>query len=258
MSETEAGFSLSPGASAAGYRLAGLETVASTNSLAMQRARDGAPGKLWVVAREQSEGRGRRGRNWQSAKGNIAASLLLRLTAGAEDAALIGFVAGVALVRTISELQPNGDEPVKLKWPNDLLHKGAKLAGILLEAQTLPEKRLVLVVGIGMNVVHSPDGLPYATTSLHDMGLNVSPETVFSVLSTHWAECLDIYSGKTGQADILLEWRNCAAGIGEPVRVAAPQGEITGIFETIDDDGRLIVRTASGSRVPVTAGDVLF
>jgi len=256
--DPQAGFSLSPDATAAGYRLAGLETVASTNSLAMQHARDGAPDRLWVVAREQTKGRGRRGRLWQCAKGNLAASVLMHMEAGTREAALTGFVAGVAVARTIWEFQSTGDERVKLKWPNDLLYKGAKLGGILLEAQTLSSKQMALVVGFGINVAHSPEGLPYATTSLHDMGLSVSPEIVFSVLSTHWAECLNIYSGKTGQADILCEWRSCATGIGEPVRVAAPQGEITGIFETIDDEGRLIVHTMSGNRIPVTAGDVSF
>ena len=250
--------SLSSGAIAAGYTLLAFESAGSTNSVAMERARDGAPDRLWVVAREQTRGRGRRGRPWQSARGNLAASLLLHLAPGNQDAGLMGFVAGVAVARTISKLQSDGDEPVKLKWPNDLLCQGAKLAGILLEAETLPSRQLALVVGIGINVAEAPDGMPYATTSLHDMGLTVTPETVFAALSAHWAACLELYLGKNGRNSILGEWRARAAGIGEPVRVAAAGGEIEGIFETIDDDGRLVVKAASGQRVPVTAGDILI
>src|SRR5262245_23805408 len=131
-------FALGPKALAAGYRLAAYESVGSTSNEAFAWARLGDPGRLWLVARTQTQGKGRRGRSWQTPEGNLAASLLLHEADVGSSSAALGFVAGLALESAIRSLavttRERQVEGIGLKWPNDLLCDGAKVAGILLEA----------------------------------------------------------------------------------------------------------------------------
>jgi BirA family transcriptional regulator, biotin operon repressor / biotin---[acetyl-CoA-carboxylase] ligase len=251
-----AGFALSSASLQAGYRLAGFDSVSSTNSLALEKARRGEPGGLWVVARAQTQGRGRRGRIWQSQPGNIAASLFVALPAGRQDAALLGFVAGVALMRTLKQLAPKYADAFALKWPNDLLMDGAKLAGILLEAEKLSSGDLAVVVGMGVNLQSAPADLPYPATSLGEAGAPNLPEVFFQYLSGHWVQCFEIW--KSNSTLLLDEWRQSAAGIGCPIRIERAGDTVTGIFKTIDDDGRLRLQTREGRELLITAGDVYF
>ena len=150
------------------------------------------------------------------------------------------------------------DSRVALKWPNDVLADGAKLAGILLEAQKLPSGKMAIVVGFGVNVVSAPTGLPYPATSIADLGADVSAETVFAALSDCWVDCFETWDNGRGVAAILQRWRESAAGIGAEVAVRREGDIVRGIFETIDDTGRLIVRANDNQRIAITAGDVHF
>ena len=141
-------FRLGTKAKSAGYRLTGFDAIGSTNSEALAAAAAGDPGGIWFAALQQTEGRGRRGRQWMSPSGNLAASLLIVPDASPDIVATLGFVAGVALNRALSTILPDGmvrigidgadgadgRSRIALKWPNDVLADGAKLAGILLEA----------------------------------------------------------------------------------------------------------------------------
>lgn len=248
------------GAVQAGFRVEGHERVGSTNSEAIQSARQGAPDRLWVTALEQTNGRGRRGRNWSSQYGNLAASLYVSLPAHVTEPGLLGFVAGVALARTIETLcaeMGNGAE-VYLKWPNDVLVNGAKLVGILLEAERQPNGNLAVIVGMGVNVVAVPEGMPYAAASLTGLGLELTAQQVFSALSDRFAETFDTWDYGAGSADIMARWRLYAAGTGGRIGVQMDGREIEGRFETVDEHGRLIVRTDENRLERITAGDVYF
>lgn len=140
----------------------------------------GDPGRLWVVAREQTQGRGRRGRVWKSPPGNLYASALLIDPAPVAIAAQIGFVAGVALRRAVDDFGGRGD--VELKWPNDLVWRGAKLAGLLAEASAVGDGRSACIVGIGVNCVSAPSELNAASLS-NALGQPVSPERLFERLA---------------------------------------------------------------------------
>src|SRR5687768_16609961 len=143
-------FVLGPAATAGSYRLVSYDTIGSTSTEAMARARAGDPGRLWVASKAQTAGHGRRGRPWQTSTGNLAASLLLALPVGQARSATLGFAAGLALDQAIRAAAPGVavrlaldglDGPqtrLRLKWPNDVLVDGAKVAGILLEAVSLP------------------------------------------------------------------------------------------------------------------------
>ncbi len=266
------GFELGARARAAGYRLQAHDSIGSTNADALAAGFAGDPGGLWIVARQQTAGRGRRGRPWSSPHGNLAASLLLLPEADAAVSATLGFVAGVALSRALAEVLPrglvrigidgadaaDGSGRVALKWPNDMLADGAKLAGILLESGKTGDGRQAIVVGIGINVVAAPDGLPYPATSIAGLGISRSAEQVFESLSDAWVDAFSLWNEGRGVPAVLEQWRGAAAGIGAPVAVTQDGETIRGVFETIDELGRLIVRANDNRRIAITAGDVHF
>ena len=140
---------LAPGAAAAGVGLISRDTVGSTNAEALALARAGERGPLWITARAQSAGRGRRGRTWVSEPGNLYASLLLTDPAPPERAAQLAFVAALAVHDAIAATAPALASELAFKWPNDVLLGGAKLAGILIEAEGAP---LVVAIGIGVKI----------------------------------------------------------------------------------------------------------
>lgn len=267
-----ANFALGAKAKAAGYRLVGFDEIGSTNSEALAAAAAGDPGGIWFAARHQTSGRGRRGRQWHSVPGNLAASLLIVPDTTPELIATLGFVAGVALNRGLSAVLPrgvfrvgidgadgaDGRSRIALKWPNDVLADGAKLSGILLEAGRTPDGRSAIVIGCGVNVVAAPEGTPYPATSLATLGVERSAEQVFEALSDAWVEVFGLWDDGRGVPAVLELWRGSAAGIGAPVAVQQDGVVRRGIFETIDSAGRLIIRDDDGSRYPITAGDVHF
>ncbi len=253
-------FRLGEAAARAGHRVLGHERVGSTNSEAMDAARAGEPDRLWVAALEQTAGRGRRGRQWSSQYGNLAASLYLQLPPEVTEPGLLGFVAGVSLAGSIEALLGNvgSAAEINLKWPNDVLANGDKLVGILLEAERLKNGNLAVVVGMGVNVVAAPEGLPYPATSLRALGVHSTAFDVFEKLSGRFAENLNLWDMGRGSAEIMARWRLYAAGLGGRIGVLLDGREIEGRFETVDAQGRLILRTADGTLERVTAGDVYF
>lgn len=264
------GFWLGPKSSTRGYRLIGFDTVGSTSNEASRAAQAGDVGDVWFAALKQTEGRGRRGRAWETPHGNLAASLLILPSCDPAVAATLGFVAGVALNRALNDVFPNAEVKIgidgadgtnariALKWPNDVLADGAKLAGILLEAQKLPDGRLAVVIGFGVNVVAAPQGLPYPAVSVAELGRELSAETILAALTDAWVDAYELWDSGNGIADVLGLWREAAAGIGAEVAVSRDGEIVRGTFETIDDAGRLIVRANDNSRVAITAGDVHF
>ena len=267
-------FGLGPLARQAGYRIEGHDSIGSTNTEALARASAGDPGRLWVAALEQTAGRGRRGRAWASPGGNLAASLLVTSAVAPPLAATLGFVAGVALGEALRCVLPEarvrvgldgaegpGPAPAPrftLKWPNDVLADGAKLAGILLEAEPLPLGRTAVAVGIGVNVVAAPDGLAYPATCLHALGVDVGAEALAEALAERWVPLYDEWDEGRGLARTRARWLEQAAGLGGEVAVRQGERVVRGVFETIDADGRLVVRARDGSAIAIAAGDVHF
>jgi BirA family transcriptional regulator, biotin operon repressor / biotin---[acetyl-CoA-carboxylase] ligase len=259
-------FTLGPRATSAGYRLAAFDSIGSTNAEAMSRAREGERGPLWFVTSEQTAGRGRRHRPWIAPRGNLASSILEVLDVSPAIAATLGFAAGLALVTALRRLSVEAslrsaapdDLNFSLKWPNDVLAGRQKLAGILLEAEAIPGDRLAVVVGIGTNVVAAPTGTPTPATSLAALGIDVGAEELFVALSDGWAEFRGIWDGGRGFGEIRKLWLARAAGLGQAVSIRSGGGTIEGTFDTLDEQGCMIVRTTAGARVPVTAGDVYF
>jgi BirA family transcriptional regulator, biotin operon repressor / biotin---[acetyl-CoA-carboxylase] ligase len=256
---------LGPRATSAGYKLAAFDQVGSTNAEAMAQAREGERGPKWFVTTEQTAGRGRRQRAWIAPRGNLASSILEVMEVAPGVAATLGFAAGLALESALQKvslearLRSAGSDQLKfgLKWPNDVLAGRQKLSGILLEAEALPTG-LAVVVGIGTNVVAAPEGTPTPATSLNALGIQIGAEELFAALSDAWVEFRGIWDNGRGFAEIRSLWLERAAGLGERVAIQSGNATLEGTFDTIDETGCLIVRTADGRRMPVAAGEVYF
>ena len=258
------GFALGPRALSAGYKLAAFERTGSTNTDAIEHARAGERGPMWFVTSDQTAGRGRRQRAWIAPKGNLAASVLEVLDIAPAVAATIGFAAGLAEEAALEKvsleaaLRLGPDRPrYALKWPNDVLAGGKKLVGIGLEAEAIGD-RLAVVVGIGTNVVAAPEGTPTPAVSLAALGVQISAEELFSALSDAWVEFLGIWDNGRGFGEIRRQWLERAFGLGERIAIQTGTATVEGTFDTIDESGCLIVRTADGKRAAVTAGEVYF
>jgi len=257
-------FTLGPRAASAGYRLEAYDRIGSTNVEAMERAREGDRGSIWFVTSEQTAGRGRRQRAWIAPRGNLASSVLEVLRITPATAATLGFAAGLATEAALRKVSVEaalraGPQSLKydLKWPNDVLTGGKKLVGISLDAETVGD-RLAVVAGIGINIVAAPEGTPTPAISLAALGVQVGAEELFSVLSDAWVEFRGIWDNGRGFGDIRKAWLDRAAGLGQAVAIKSAGSTIEGTFDTIDEQGCMIVRTQGGKLVPITAGDVYF
>jgi BirA family biotin operon repressor/biotin-[acetyl-CoA-carboxylase] ligase len=234
-------------------RIAHLDVVDSTNAQALRLARAGERGPLWIVAKEQSMGRGRRGSAWVSPAGNLHTTLMLTDPAPAAAAPQLGFVAGLALhdaaVAAVPALAPR----LALKWPNDLLCAGRKIAGILIEGEGDP---VTVAVGIGVNCRRHPDATEFPATDLAAEGADVGAAALFDHLAVAMQARLTQWSRGAGFAGVRAAWLARALGLGQPIRVRLSGRETTGCFETIDDSGRLMLRAGSGGLEAIAAGEV--
>lgn len=261
-------FSLSPQALAQFYRLEVFDIVESTNDLAAEFAKSGDSGRLWIVAAEQTGGRGRRGRVWHSPKGNLYASLLLTEDFAPEQAAQLGFVAGVALREALAELLPEKlqkESGIFLKWPNDVLIGKAKLAGILPEFITrgskAKQRKNAIIIGMGVNVKAAPaveNTSLYPIANLAAWDKTCSPPAVFAALSRFWAENYALWNNGQGMAALRDKWLCHAAFRGEIIHLNHKGAMLSGVFAGIDDFGRLILVQENGEKQLISAGDVYF
>ncbi len=237
----------------AGVRHISYETLGSTNAEALARARAGERGPLWISAKRQTAGRGRRGSAWVSAPGNVAATLLLTDPSPPASASQLAFVAALALHDAVAESAPQLGPLLKVKWPNDLLLGGAKIAGILIEGEGTPA--FAVCIGIGVNCASHPGDTPYQATDLATAGALVSPAQLLAALSAAMQRRLSQWQRGDGFAGIRADWLKRAAGLGEDIRVRLPDHELSGRFRGLDDDGRLLLQQANGVTA-VTAGEI--
>ncbi|WP_236024878.1 biotin--[acetyl-CoA-carboxylase] ligase [Arenibaculum pallidiluteum] len=234
-----------------------FDTVGSTNDEAKSLARAGAPHGTLVTARIQESGRGRRGRSWSSPEGNLFLSAVLRPEAPAARAAQLSFAAAVALAECLGAFLPVGIT-IAAKWPNDVLLEGAKVAGILLEAESGDGQGGWVVLGVGVNCRHHPEDAPYPATSLAAHGA-VSPVPglvlrAFVDRLDHWI----VRWTREGFEPVRRAWLGWAVGIGGPVTVRLDRETLEGRFADLDTDGALLLELPGGVRRRIHAGDVHF
>jgi BirA family transcriptional regulator, biotin operon repressor / biotin---[acetyl-CoA-carboxylase] ligase len=239
-----------------GTALAAYDEIDSTNEEAKRRADAGESGPLWIVARRQSAGRGRRGRSWASLDGNLLATLLIAPGRSAAECARLSFAAALSVHDLCAHVCPGAE--VSVKWPNDVLISGAKCAGILLESGGERDGVLPwLAVGIGVNLAHAPEGTPYPATALNNHGPGVSPDEALTHLARAWDHWFTAWRVH-GFAPLRTAWLERAHGLGQPVIARLAGAEHTGLFDGLDADGSLQLRRADGTLVAVSSGEVFF
>ncbi|HEY7246613.1 MAG TPA: biotin--[acetyl-CoA-carboxylase] ligase [Xanthobacteraceae bacterium] len=248
-----------PIATAAGIRLVAHEALGSTNAEALSLARRGECGPLWVVAARQTEGRGRRGRRWASPPGNLYASLLL--TAPALPGACVAWpqlslVAALAVHDAIAACARPVEPALFIKWPNDILLRGAKLAGILVEAEVADAP--AVAIGVGVNCVSHPPDTDYPATDLAAAGAPVTPAALLADLSVRMMQRLAQWAAGAGFSIVRDDWIARAARLGEDIRVRVGDRDLSGRFDTLDAAGNMILRLPDGRAATVTAGDTLY
>lgn len=241
---------------AGGIPVVAFDTIGSTNAEALARASAGEQGPLWIAAMTQTGGRGRRGRAWISEPGNLYASLLLDDPAPPAVLPGICFVAALALHDAVLDVT-SGLAPasLKLKWPNDLLLGGAKIAGILVEGVSQGVAHAA-VIGFGVNCKHHPEGTEFPAANLSGAGFPVEPASLLSLLAEAMNVRLKEWNRGVNFSATRAAWTLRAAGMGEAIEVRLPERTIGGTFESLDPDGGLILRRADGNRETIHAGDV--
>ena len=247
-----------------------VKQTESTNSLAKQLACDGVDHLTVVWAHQQFSGRGRYGRQWISPVGNVFWSMILRPSADWPSLSGLSHVAALAVHATITSLVSQRAQ-VQIKWPNDVLVNGKKIAGILLEAKLpaenmsslTPESSLSgwVVVGVGINVMHFPNDVNYPATSLHAEGvIDTDRDQVIAALTCFFVKKLASYVEK-GPSYLNEQLLPLMAGLGDKINVRVSDNaddDVVGIYSGLDGQGQLIVTKENGEQQTISTGDVFF
>lgn len=244
-----------------GYTIEAYKSVDSTNLVAQRKAQAGHQGYLWIVAQEQTQGKARRGRTWYSPKGNLYSSLLLIDDIVHQTASQLGFVAGVSVKEAINQFIKDEEKMnsiVSLKWPNDILLRGVKSSGILLEIFKLPSQQDALVIGIGVNVKYHYEDAPYPTSSLKNIGLHIEEGQLFTVLTECFSKNYLLWKQLGGCEIIREKWLSYSFHLGKHVKIVNDEKVIEGIFDGLDNDFNCIIKQNNGQKSVITAGDVYF
>lgn len=218
-------------------------------------------GPTWICALDQTAARGRRGRPWVNPQGNFAASLVLRPEGLPAQAALRSFVAALALRDALAAVTGR-PEALGLKWPNDVLLKGGKVAGILLESTGLGGRIDHLVIGIGVNLVAAPaatevePGAVAPVSLAAETGTTIAPEDFLNQLAPAYDRWERAFAAD-GFAPIRTAWLQGATRLGQTLIARTARDEITGTFTDVDSDGQLVLETAQGPR-RIAAADIFF
>lgn len=242
----------------AGTELVVFNSIDSTNDEARRRVDAGETGPIWIAAKQQTKGRGRQGRNWQSEPGNLAATGLFPFKGTPTEAAKLSFVTSLAVAEVLTTLAPKAD--IALKWPNDALLNAKKTAGILLEnLGTAPDRTMRLAIGIGLNLVHHPPAEETnwrATSILAETGAEPDFDIALMTLAArldHWMAVLQT----DGFQQVRKAWLDRAIKLGQGITVRLPTETLNGTFLGLDHNGALVLEMPGEVR-HISAGDVYF
>lgn len=229
----------------AGFDLRIYDQVASTNDIAKSYGRNGQY-NIAVLAAQQTQGRGRSGNDWVSPKGNLYLSFVIPEKIALKDAGQLSFVTAVALFETLSNYTHSA---LQQKWPNDLFLNGKKLSGILLESEAVDGKTEWVVIGTGVNIAAAPEGAAM-------LEQKVKPQELAEAFLSDFKKWLEIWR-RDGFAPVRAEWLKNARGLGQQITVRLPNETKTGIFDTIDDSGCLLLKQ-DNETIKIASGDVFF
>ena len=238
----------------AGVNCITFKTIDSTNKESARLAAN-TFSPLWILANEQSEGVGRRGRAWSSQRGNFSATLLMPIFEGLSTVALHSFVASLALRDALVYIT-DAPEKFDLKWPNDVLMEGGKVAGILLETCGINSSHLSIGIGVNLAILPELDKVEEGSTPPRCLNGIIEPSNFLKILA-HFFSIREIQFKSYGFASIRTDWLQNAARLGEIITARLSNNEITGIFETVDEQGGVVLQ-AGDTRHVIHAADIFF
>ena len=234
-----------------------FDELDSTNAHAARLAKDGQTGPLWITADRQTAGRGRQDRRWLSQTGNLFTTCLITLAIKPAIAAQLSFVTSLAVYETAAKfIADTGD--LALKWPNDVLLGGKKLAGILIETVGDQQSdQITLAIGCGINIAHAPDNTSYGAACLHDYTTTeLSPNIVATTFHSRFDHWLALWNNGKYFDQIIIAWQQRAAFLGQSVSIVNGRHSETGRFAGLAPDGALILTLANGTNKTFYAGDI--
>jgi BirA family transcriptional regulator, biotin operon repressor / biotin---[acetyl-CoA-carboxylase] ligase len=234
-----------------------FDAIDSTNAEAARRAAAGDVGPLWIRATEQSAGRGRRGRSWTSDPGNLFITYLGAMARPPAEIALLSFAAALAVADVADHVI--GRPTALLKWPNDVMIVGRKVAGILLESGAASDGRTWVAVGIGINVASAPSDVnqPIVALSAVTGAKAITLDALEALLRRRlafWAGCLE----RDGFVQLREAWLARAHGLGGLVVARLGQEEVTGVLRGISADGAMELDVPDKGTRLISAGEVFF
>ena len=237
-----------------------LDETDSTNAEARRRAEAGEVGPLWITARRQTAGRGRRGRKWESESGNLASTLLLLTRKSPAEAAQLTFAASLAVADLVDRYVPPA--LVTIKWPNDVLLDGRKTSGILIESGPAPSGGLWLAVGIGVNLSQTPGETERPATCIaehlnHGVASAPTVDEAAKALAETFGVWLDRWT-TLGFQPILDAWTARTPGLHGPCTARLTNETLSGTADGVEADGSLRLKLPDGSLRVISAGDVFF
>lgn len=244
------------------YHLLSFDVLDSTNEEAKRHAENGGTHGAVVWAHQQTAGKGRMGRDWVSPDGNLYVSVLLQPSCSIKERTQLAFLTAVAMLDTLEPILGEAGE-VSCKWPNDILLDGKKIGGILLESfQTTNDfgrTQEWIVIGLGLNILHHPtSGTRYPATSLKAAGIElISAKIVLSRFVYNFIMRYDAWQ-ENGFEDVRTAWVDKAYGINDLVHIEVGDENVTGVYESIDEHGSLMLSVAGKPAIAINAGDVTF
>jgi BirA family biotin operon repressor/biotin-[acetyl-CoA-carboxylase] ligase len=236
------------------YRLIARESVGSTNDEARALIAAGAASGAVVWAEHQTAGRGRYGREWVSPPGNLYCSIILRPSPEQERLTDIAFVTALAVRDAVCQVLPS-DTDITFKWPNDVLAGGRKIAGVLIEAEKLPdEDRTALIIGVGINILSAPRETSYPATCISALARAPKVARLLSLLVVSLDRRVAAWT-RSGFGAVRREWMDHAYGVG--TQVSASSG-VSGTFTGLDETGAIIIALTDGVQHRLVSGSVRY
>ena len=241
------------------YNFLIFEKIDSTNSEAVRLVKSGISGNFVILASSQTMGRGRRGKQWCSAAGNLYVSLLLDKNILIEKQPQLSFVTALAAYETIKYLAKKSKIilDIKLKWPNDILINGKKVAGILLESLNFEQKNY-LIIGLGINIKASPQNIDQLTTNLTMEGIAEGNLIELLNIFMHYFEQYFLDWHHQGFSKFRHNWLKKAYKLKKQITIDNGRTRVSGIFQDLDFDGSIIVKDNYGLVHNLSAGEVFF
>jgi len=238
-----------------GYIVHHFDVVTSTQDVAREMAEEGAPEGTVVLAEEMVAGKGRLGRKWHAGRGGLWMTIVVRPSVSPREAQLLSIASSVAVVEAARRTL--GVE-LGIKWPNDVLFKGKKVAGVLVETSISGMRVVYSLVGIGVNVNNEiPPELRQTAVSLKELTGTSIPRIP---LLRSLLESFDDLYGNLERGDaraVISRWKACSATIGRKVRVVCWDGVLEGVAIDVAGDGSLLLKADNGSILVVNAGEVV-